>query len=471
MNNRKALILVFILFLTALTATGCAHYKTNPFLKAVSPESGYRLKNLARAERSDRMLLFLAFSGGGTRATSLAYGVLEELAQTKVFLDGRERFLLDEVDVISSVSGGSFTAAYYGLFGRRIFEDFESRFLKKNIQKELFFETLDLDNWFRLPSPQYGRSDLAAEYYDEQIFKGGTFGDIAARGGPLILVNATDLALGDYFTFTQEIFDMICSDLSRTPVSRAVAASSAVPIILSPITLYNYAGSCNYEPPEWIKKAFEEPSLSRRRYQQALHQNSYLDAEKRPFIHLVDGGISDNLGLRALIDRISPKGDIWPSFQYLGWEKARKVVFIVVNAEKEPDSNPDHFEKTISSTQVMRSVSRIQMTRYNFETVELLKENFKKWTEEIRSQRCQAVQKLESENPSDPDREPCADIQFYLVEVDFNALPDPSERAYFRGLSTSFHLPPQAVDRLRAVARRILTQSPDFQRLLGDLKH
>ena len=409
------------------------------------------------------------YAEGGTAA--LAYGVMEELGQTKIFLDGRERFLLDETDVISGVSGGSFTAAYYGLFGRRIFEDFESIFLKRNIQKELFLETLDLDQWFRLPSPQYGRSDLAAEYYDQHIFEGGTFGDMAARGGPLILVNATDLALGDYFTFTQEIFDLICSDLSRTPVSRAVAASSAVPVILSPITLYNYAGSCNYELPEWVKKALEEPSFSRRRNQQALHLTSYLDAEKRPFIHLIDGGISDNLGLRALIDRVNPKGDIWPSFQYLGWEKTRKVVFIVVNAEKEPESNSDHFEKIISGTQVMQSVTRIQMTRYNFETVELLKENFKKWAEEIRSQRCRAAQKLESEKPSDPGRESCADIQFYLIEVDFNLLPNPFERAYFRGLPTSFHLPSEAVDRLRAAARRILTQSPEFQRLLSDLKY
>jgi len=471
MINYKALILIFILFLSALTAGGCAHYKVNPFLKEASPDSGYRLKNLARAERSDQMLLFLAFSGGGTRAAALAYGVLEELAETKIFLDGRERFLLDEVDVISSVSGGSFVAAYYGLFGRRIFQDFEELFLKKNIQEKLFLETLDLDNWFRLPSPQYGRSDMAAEYYDEHLFKGGTFGDITRRGGPLILVNATDLALGDSFTFTQEIFDMICSDLSRIPLSRAVAASSAVPIILSPITLYNYAGSCDYQTPAWIHKALEEPSLSRRRNQQAQHLYSYLDSGKRPFIHLVDGGISDNLGLRALIDRMTLAGDIWPSFQYLGWEKTRKMVFIVVNAEKEPDTNPDHFEKIISSSQVMKSVTRIQMTRYNFETVELLEENFKRWTEEIRFQRCQAARKSESKNPPDPDGESCADIQFYLIQVDFNALPDPSERAYFRGLPTSFHLSPVAVDRLRAAARRILTRSPEFQRLLSGLRN
>ncbi len=468
-SKGKALILIFVLFLTSVIVGGCAHYPANPFLKEVSPDGGYRLKNLARAERSDQMLLLLAFSGGGTRAASLAYGVLEELAQTKIFLDGREPFLLDEVDVISSVSGGSFTAAYYGLFGRRIFEDFESRFLKKNIQKELFLETLDLDHWFQLPSAKYGRSDLAAEYYDKNIFEGGTFGDIAARGGPLILVNATDLALGDYFTFTQEIFDIFCSDLSRTPVARAVAASSAVPVILSPITLYNYAGSCNYEPPEWMKKALEEPSLSRRRNQQALHLSSYMDAEKRPYIHLIDGGISDNLGLRAAIDWMNPQGNLWRSFQYFGREKTRQVVFILVNAEKELDSHSDLVERTLSSAQVMKLVTSIPITRYNFETVELLKENFKRWTEEIRLQRCQ-VSKKDSETLQRGEQD-CEDIQFYLIEVDFDALLDQFERAYLTRLPTSFNLPPEAVDRLRAAARRILTQSSEFQRLLNDLKN
>ncbi|MFZ3138013.1 MAG: patatin-like phospholipase family protein [Thermodesulfovibrionales bacterium] len=81
--------------------------------------------------KSDNMLLFVTFSGGGTRAAALSYGVLEELSKTEVVIDGKKRRLLDEIDAISSVSGGSFTAAYYGLFGDRIFEDFESRVLKK----------------------------------------------------------------------------------------------------------------------------------------------------------------------------------------------------------------------------------------------------------------------------------------------------------------------------------------------------
>ncbi len=457
-------------FVALLTIVSCAHYPANHLLTQVSPEGGYRLKNPERSDRSDELLLVLTFSGGGTRAAALAYGVLEQLAQTEITLGGRKRNLLDEVDAISAVSGGSFTAAYYGLFGWKIFEDFETRFLKKNVQNDLVLETLDSENWFRLFSSKFGRSDLAAEYYDRNIFEGKTFGDILAQGGPLILINATDLVLGSHFTFTQDMFDLICSDVNRFPVSRAVAASSAVPGLLTPITLYNYAGTCSYEPADWMKKALEEPAISRRRPQLAQNFYSYLDSKKRPYIHLIDGGPSDNLGLRGAIDRMNPMGDIWPSLQYMHWENTRKVVFILVNAEKETITESDQLESTLTSGQVLKYITNIPITRFNFETIELFKENARKWIEDIRSQRCRA---RKSEKPAESSAgapDPCADIEFYLVEVDFDSLPDKGERAYFKDLPTSFHLSFEAVDLLRAAGRRVLIRSPEFQRLLRDLK-
>jgi NTE family protein len=460
----------FGFFLVALLTLSCAHYPANHFLAEVSPQGGYRLKNPERTDRSDELLLVLTFSGGGTRAAALAYGVMEQLAQTQVSLEGRKRSLLDEVDAISAVSGGSFTAAYYGLFGPRIFEDFETRFLKKNVQKDLVMEAMDVGNWFRLSSSKFGRSDLAAEYYDKNIFEGKTFGDILAQGGPLILINATDLALGTHFTFTQDMFDLICSDLASFPVSRAVAASSAVPGLLTPITLYNYAGSCNYHPPEWMKKALEENSVSRRRAQQAQIFFSYLDSKKRPYIHLVDGGPSDNLGLRGIIDRLNPMGDIWLSLRYMRWENTRKVVFILVNAEKETDTGSDQLERTLTSGQVLKSITNIPITRFNFETIELFKEKARRWVEEIRSRRCAGKKPESPADAAAQKGDPCGDIEFYLIEVDFDAFKEKGERSYFKNLPTSFHLSFEAVDLLRAAGRRILTHSPEFQKLLRDLE-
>ncbi|PYV68335.1 MAG: hypothetical protein DMG96_36700 [Acidobacteria bacterium] len=156
----------------ALFASGCAHYPVNAPLAAVDGRTGYRFENTAFSTNSDDLLLMLAFSGGGARAAALDYGVLEELARTGVGPPSQQHRLLDEVDLISSVSGGSFTAAYYALWGDRIFSDFEPQFLNKSVHNALRLRILAPWNTVRLFSPTFNRSDLAAEYYDGLLFKG-----------------------------------------------------------------------------------------------------------------------------------------------------------------------------------------------------------------------------------------------------------------------------------------------------------
>ena len=50
---------------------------------------------------------------------------------------------------------------------------------------------LNPNNWFRLMSGNFGRSEIAAEYYDEILFDGATFGDLGRGDGPLIVASAT----------------------------------------------------------------------------------------------------------------------------------------------------------------------------------------------------------------------------------------------------------------------------------------
>src|SRR6185436_15052997 len=113
-----------ILLLSTLLLSGCVHYPVNAPVRNADPQSGYRFQTVAQTN-SDDLLLMLAFSGGGTRAAALSYGVLEELRKTQVGPPESEHRLLDDVGLISSVSGGSFTAAYYALWGDRIFSEFE----------------------------------------------------------------------------------------------------------------------------------------------------------------------------------------------------------------------------------------------------------------------------------------------------------------------------------------------------------
>jgi NTE family protein len=177
---------------------GCASRPVNERLTAADPASGYRVEGrlVARRDNDPRTILLLAFSGGGTRAAALSYGVLEALRSKEIVIDGQRRRLLDEVDVITGVSGGSFTALAYALLGEQLFSEYEARFLKRDVQGALLARTLNPVYWPMLVGGTYGRSELAADYYDEILFGGATFGDLLGRNTPIAIVASTDLSTG-----------------------------------------------------------------------------------------------------------------------------------------------------------------------------------------------------------------------------------------------------------------------------------
>jgi NTE family protein len=439
-------------------------------LETVDRESGYRFITISDESRSDSLLLLLAFSGGGVRAAALSYGVLEQLSKTRVLWEGRERRLLDEVDWISAVSGGSFTAAYYAVHGEEIFEDFETRFLDRSIQGTLLRLLLSPINWVRLASPQFDRSDLAAEYYDRHLFGRRTFGELLRDGrGPFLTINATDMELGFRFEFTQEQFDLLCSDLSSIPVARAVAASSSFPGLLTPITLRNYGGTCGDTKPEWMKTS-PGSRLSARRRSRVAEVRSYLDRTDRKYLHLIDGGLADNLGVRGFLDAVISRDSVRETMRDYQLEKLRKVVLIVVDASVGRDHRIGTEENAPGSFRVVRSAMRVPIHRYSFEMVELFRDHMEKWREEIRESRRVGRPAREGEETSEAATPSAPEVDFHIVEVNFNALLDDGERRYFNSLPTNLKLSPDAVDRLRAVAGRLLRQSADWKKLLQELR-
>ena len=445
--------------------TGCtAHFPVNPPLEHYQPNHGYRLKNLRVPGNSEELLFMVAFSGGGTRSSALAYGVLEELAATTVTINGRQRRLLDEVDVISGVSGGGFTAAYYGLYGDRIFQDFEQRFLNRNIDKGLTAQLFSPVNWARLVSAGFSRSDLAARYFDKHVFDGKTFADIAARKGPAIIINATDMSLGTPFAFLQSQFDFICSDVAKFSIARALTASSAIPVVFTPITLRNYAGTCAFRPPQWFLEALNSGDRAGRRFELVNRLSTYLDSGDRAYVHLVDGGLSDYLGVRGPIDRVILFDDAVEAIRLYGRQGARKLLFIVVNAESLPHHRWDRQLRAPKLNQVLTSTTSLAISRANFETTELLKAMLQRWREQMQQARC--GQPTAAHIRSDAG---CTGIATYLVEVNFDYINDERERAYLRDLERGFKLPPEAVDRLRRAGRTILTESAAYQRFLAEL--
>ncbi|MCP3870191.1 MAG: patatin-like phospholipase family protein [Gammaproteobacteria bacterium] len=271
---------------------------------ALSDQSYSIRANAVRPDHGD-IVLILAFSGGGTRASALAYGVMEGLRDTVVTIGGEQFRVLDGVEAISSVSGGSFTSAYYGLYGDRLFEDFEKDFLRRNVERSLILGMLNPLEWF---SPS-GRTEMAVRFYDKILFDGATFADLGRKGGPLLLINASDLGYGVRFSFIQEYFNLLCSDIGSFPVVRAVTASSAVPVLFEPVVLENYQ-ECKSTKPEWLVKA-EQRAVGHPLLEQAVDGlHSYYKRDKRHYAHFVDGGITDNLGLRAITEVTEVSGGI-----------------------------------------------------------------------------------------------------------------------------------------------------------------
>jgi NTE family protein len=438
--------------LTAATMLfACAHYPANMRLKNAETVKKVQEARSRAMKRSEDLFLVLAFSGGGTRAAVLSYGILEALAAVELPAPGpsmppsKPHVMLQEVDVVTGVSGGSFTAAYYGLHGDRIFKDYRERFLTRKVRNDLLKGVLNPVNWFRLWSSKYGKSDLAAEYYDKILFDGATLGDMFATEGPFIHIQATDMVDGLYFGFTPAQFQLICSDLNTFPVARAVAASAAFPGPFTPIVLNNYAGQCGVETPQWAELAIKERDTTSRRFHSAMQLKAYSDAEKKPYIYLLDGGIADNLGIRGPTEMLAAKGGPEIFLGEIGVAKPQNVAFIMVNAATQIKYEWDRLGNLPGLGDIIGATSSTMVNSYNFDTLSLLRFYVEKWRRESKASGGEPPPKV------------------FIIEVGFYLLSDDEERKSFNEIPTDLQLSEKDVDRLRNVASRLLFSSKEFQ--------
>ena len=400
-----------------------------------------------RPDQSADVLVVLLISGGGTRAAALAYGALEALRDTRVMVAGKEVSLLDEVDYISAVSGGGAVAAYYGLYRDRLFDDFGERFLYRDVQRELASK-LAWNVW-RIAFSRYGRGDLLADYLDEQLFRGATFRDLAGKPQPFVVISATDMSLGAQFPFSQERFDLLCSDLGEVPVARAVAASMALPPYFSPLTFRNYAGECGFQSPPWFEG---HPGIDERTQRDLMEMHSYLDRTRRPYVHLFDGGLVDNLSLRQPMGLVMRRGGLVATLEAFGFRDVKHVVFIAVDAERDSTFELDRAGDVPGPLATIDALGNV-FNMGSFDSSVLVDEAVARWREELRAAR--------------PAGAP--EVEFYVIDASLRSIADPAEKERFMSIPTTLHLERKDVDDLRMLARRLLTGAPDFQALMQNI--
>jgi NTE family protein len=417
-----------------LSACSAQHYLLNQPLEEHLGAAGYSIRNLERGGNTDSLNIVLALSGGGFRAAALSFAVMEVLHGTEITWDGHRTTLLDEVDFISGVSGGALPAAYYGLHRDAFFTRFPAEVLFKDLQGHLVSRAISPAGLWRQTSPRYGRGDLLQEVLDEEVFHGATFAELSRRR-PMVYVNATDMRHGARFEFSQDQFDYLCSDLSSVPLARAVAASMAVPVVFSPITLWNYTDTCTV-------------NLDLYKFDS--------DIGKARYIHLVDGGLADNIGVRMPLEIILSRGGIIEATKQAGFRGVRKRVFILVNAQLQPDFEEDSSPDTPGLVRQLRAAIDVPIDRYSSDSVSLLRSAVGRWKAQIADASDERLGDYISRG-----------TEFHVIEVSLKDLP--REFRDLKSMATSLRLTEAELERMRAFVRASLSKNPEWQKLHGEL--
>lgn len=420
--------------LACLLSAACASLqpaRNPPLPVAVDHAAQYRMENLAPGPgNSDTLLISLTFSGGGTRSAAASYHLLDALRRQTVTVDGRSTTLLDEVDFISSISGGSFTAAYYGLYRERLFEEFPRRVLRRDLQRDILRGVLVPTRLHALSSPYYGRGDYLADRLDALVFDGKRFDDMPRRR-PLIRIGATDMIDGRRIEFTQESFDALCSELGPVPIARAVAASAAVPGVFSPVNLADYSdtGQCPGH-----------------------------DAPQR-YRHLVDGGVVDNLGISGPLQAVARNNGLINTLRAYGLRGIRHYVIVVLNVESDPRDPEDGGPKVPGLSRTVSAAINGNMRLDSQALAARLRARVAEWRRGIANDPAAVASGvLATRHP-----------QVYLIEIGFDQVRDPALRTRLQSMSTALRITPEDDAVVAAFVHDTLRGSAEYQALLRAL--
>ncbi len=435
-----------------LAACNSITYHPTKTIEQIDPQKGYRLENAMQQALQKENLVIMTFSGGGSRAASLGYGVLEQFQNVSVRPTEKGSTLLQNIDIVYGVSGGSVLAAYFALEGQDIIPKFKNSFLKKNFQKKVINEVFSVSNVPRLTSPQFGRSDLLQEQLNLALYRGKKFADLEQRKGPFAVINATDMVAGQEVSFTQDFFDWLCVDLNDVEIARAVAASSAVPLIFSPITQNNHGGACQAESKKELLTQMKVGNRLWLNNFEAMKKRmaSYQNNEEKPYLHLVDGGLTDNLGLASLLD-MSNLLTVKKLYAELKNYNLRNIVVVNVNAQSELSSHIDKSADVPGIKEVVNTVINVPIDKTTESTVKYSQKFSDQWNAYAKHKKG-------------------AKIKAYFVNLSLKDLPDGQLKNDVLNIGTSFYLPQSDVDKLREAAKILLEQSKEYHKALKALQ-
>lgn len=413
----------------------------------------------------DDTVIALSFSGGGMRAAAFSYGVLTGFDETQVRTAARSMSLLDRVDFVTGVSGGSVLAAYYGLKKRKALGDFKQRFLLRNAEEGLQTE-LSLMNVAR--GLQGGVNDTTQfpQWLDENLFDHATFKSLLFQRRPTVWINASDIYDRTPFVFGRTTFGALCSDLSTYPVSLAVAASAAVPVVFAPVVIQNYPGGCPVPLPSWVQQVRKSVSASPllKLYADALQR--YHDGEVR-YVKLLDGGLVDNYGLAAFtVARLVADTPYAPLEPEEG-VKLRRLLFLVVDSGRAPSGAWVQTVEGPTGVNLITAASDTATESGAVGSYSAFADTMNRWQDVLIKWRCN-LSPADRHRFGAPPGWNCHDVRLYLARLSFDQLGQ-ERAAALNTIETRFKLPADQVDMLINAGRDALKANVVFRSFLKSL--
>lgn len=435
--------------------TGCATLPANaPRNQALAANA----EQLVPPPAHQPTMVALSFSGGGLRAAAFAYGVLEGLREQPATAQSS---LLDEVHFVTSVSGGSLTAAYFGLHGVAGLSRFRAEALERDGEAAMRFSLLNPVNLGRLLAGGLNDRSNLHDWLEGQVFKGATLGDMVRRGRPVVWVNATNAAHRLAFPFHERAFDAICSDFASFPISEAVAASMAVPVLFAPVVVQKFPEACRSPlPPGLAARPNDEHKRLRSALRRAL--TDFRDPSSGPYIKLMDGGLTDNLGLVSILQSRILLNTAFGPINEADAIAVRRMLFVVVDAGQGPSGNWGHRLDGPSALDLATAAadtaieSTMRMSYANFIPM------MRAWQQSIVDFRCALPPERQGEAKARNPAWRCDDVQFGVTLIDFNDLGAEAEAA-LSAIPTRLKLEPSQLDRLIAAGRQAVKQDEAIQ--------
>jgi NTE family protein len=413
----------------------------------------------------DDMVVALSFSGGGTRAAAFSYGVLEGFDQTRVPARSGTASLLDRLDFLSGVSGGSILAAYYGLRGRAAMTDFRPRFLDANAEESLQTE-LSFGNIARGLNGGVNDTTKFPVWLDAHLYGQATYKDLLRRTRPRVWINAADIYDRTAFIFAPVTFSALCSDLASYPVSLAVAASAAVPVVFAPIVIQNYHDSCPTPLPAWVARVRNDPNA-------APLIKSYANALERyrsgtlNYVKLLDGGLVDNYGLAgftvARLAANTPFGPLVPQEAV----KLRRFLFLVVDSGRAPSGQWAQTVPGPKGVDLIMATSDTATESGAIGSYSAFDATMSDWRKALISWRC-GLSEADRHRFGAPPGWNCRDVEFFISKISFDAL-GPERAAALNRVETRFQLPPDQIDMLVTAGHDALNVNPKFRAFIASL--